>query len=141
MIPTLTAVEQSQEVYALNIVSWNTEEPAGSVFERYRRDVDPFEAYVTDKPESTNSPAMFSISDNGGGTTDIRVMLEEADLETFPSDSIAFFVIESADERIVEIYGTNGMLLRTVEVNEGINQITDLEKGVYFLEGQKVVVK
>ena len=140
-IPTLTAVEQSQEVYALNIVSWNTEEPAGSVFERYRRDVDPFEAYVTDKPESTNSPAMFSISDNGGGTTDIRVMLGEAidDVKAYSRNGILF--IESADERIVEIYGTNGMLLRTVEVNEGINQVTDLEKGVYFLEGQKVVVK
>ena len=68
-------------------------------------------------------------------------MLGEAidDVKTYSRNGILF--IESADERIVEIYGTNGMLLRTVEVNEGINQVTDLEKGVYFLEGQKVVVK
>ena len=68
-------------------------------------------------------------------------MLGEAidDVKAYSRNGILF--IESADERIVEIYGTNGMLLRTVEVNEGINQVTDLEKGVYFLEGQKVVVK
>lgn len=33
------------------------------------------------------------------------------------------------------------MLLRNAEVNEGINQVTDLDEGVYFLEGQKVIVK
>ena len=63
-VPTLTAVEQSQKVYALNIDPYNTEETTGSVFERYRRDVKPFEAYVTDKPGSLNAPLMFSIGDN-----------------------------------------------------------------------------
>ena len=63
-VPTLTAVEQSQEVYALNIDPYNTEETTGSVFERYRHDVKPFEAYVTDKPGSLNAPLMFSIGDN-----------------------------------------------------------------------------
>lgn len=140
-VPTLTAVEQSQEVYALNIDPYNTEETTGSVFERYRRDVKPFEAYVTDKPGSLNAPLMFSIGDNGGGATDIRITLSETidNVKAYSRNGILY--IESDCTRTIEIYGVNGMLLRNAEVNEGINQVTDLDEGVYFLEGQKVIVK
>lgn len=140
-VPTLTAVEQSQEVYALNIDPYNTEETTGSVFERYRRDVKPFEAYVTDKPGSLNAPLMFSIGDNGGGATDIRITLGETidNVKAYSRNGILY--IESDCTRTIEIYGVNGMLLRNAEVNEGINQVTDLDEGVYFLEGQKVIVK
>ena len=139
-VPTLTAVEQSQEVYALNIDPYNTEETTGSVFERYRRDVKPFEAYVTDKPGSLNAPLMFSIGDNGGAT-DIRITLGETidNVKAYSRNGILY--IESDCTRTIEIYGVNGMLLRNAEVNEGINQVTDLDEGVYFLEGQKVIVK
>ena len=137
-VPTLTAVEQSQEVYALNIDPYNTEETTGSVFERYRRDVKPFEAYVTDKPGSLNAPLMFSIGDNGGGATDIRITLGETidNVKAYSRNGILY--IESDCTRTIEIYGVNGMLLRNAEVNEGINQVTDLDEGVYFLEGQKL---
>ena len=102
-VPTLTAVEQSQEVYALNIDPYNTEETTGSVFERYRHDVKPFEAYVTDKPGSLNAPLMFSIGDNlqaknecfateetllkNGNTTKISC-LKSDDFKTIPKNSI-----------------------------------------------------
>ena len=49
--------------------------------------------------------------------------------------------IDSDRDRSISIYDVTGRTVRILEAQEGENQINDLENGIYFLEGHKVVVQ
>ncbi len=48
--------------------------------------------------------------------------------------------ISSTETKIVNIYGIDGRLVKTVELNEGMNTIDGLVAGIYLVNNQKVVI-
>ena len=49
-------------------------------------------------------------------------------------------VIESEIESIVNIYNISGKLVKTVKVEEGENVVNNIDKGVYIIEGKKIML-
>ena len=85
-------------------------------------------------------PKSFSIGGGNGeitglenGTKDhagkLRVYSEASNLKIVPP-KVA----------IVQIHGADGVLVRTVQLQEGVNTVTGLAPGFYVVEGQKVVI-
>lgn len=140
LIPTFRSVEASDTVYALNtsVIGSN---PAGSVFVRALRDVAPFEAYVVSKEAPAFAPMMYGIGSDGGGITALEQLLlkENRSLKIYSRASVLY--IESDRPRLISIYGSDGVLIRSVNIQEGKNVIDNLPTGIYFLEGKKVIIK
>lgn len=142
LMPTFSTVPQSIDVYALNSDWQYTSETLGSLFERDTRNIRPFEAYVVNKLESNgaSAPRMYSIGGNGDITGLGDMMQKESEsLKVYSKYGIIY--IHTDKERSINIYDTTGMLVRTVDVLEGENQVDGLADGIYFLEGKKVLVK
>ena len=117
LIPTTMRVAQSPSVYAINRNASYENNPEGSIFVADYREVRPFEAYV----EHTNGARFFTLSDLAeGDVTDIQ----------------AIYDIASAD--VVKVYNLSGVLLKTGKRQEVMSQ---LPKGIYIVNGVKVVVK
>lgn len=137
LIPTYQTVNANDTVYALNSSVYN-ENPAGSAFVRNLRAVIPFEAYVVSKESRSFAPAMYSI---GGGATALEKILlkEESTLKIYSQRRTLY--IESDKPRSIQLYGTDGVLVRSLSVGEGKNTIDNLPCGIYFLEGRKVILR
>lgn len=102
--------------------------------------VEPFRCYLLPDVESMSMPKSFSIGGGNGeitglenGTKDhagkLRVYSEASNLK-----------IVSPKVAIVQIHGADGVLVRTVQLQEGVNTVTGLAPGFYVVEGQKVVI-
>ena len=102
--------------------------------------VEPFRCYLLPDVESMSMPKSFSIGGGNGeitglenGTKDhagkLRVYSEAGNLK-----------IVSPKVTIVQIHGVDGVLVRTVQLQEGVNIVTGLAPGFYVVEGQKVVI-
>ena len=117
LIPTTMRVAQSPSVYAINRNASYENNPEGSIFVADYREVRPFEAYV----EHTNGARFISLDDlSEGDVTDIQAIHD----------------IASAD--VVKVYNLSGVLLKTGKRQEVMSQ---LPKGIYIVNGVKVVVK
>ena len=117
MIPTMQRVEQATDVYAINRNASYENNPEGSIFVADYREVRPFEAYV----EHTNGARFISLDDlSEGDVTNIQAIHD----------------IASAD--VVKVYNLSGVLLKTGKRQEVMSQ---LPKGIYIVNGVKVVVK
>ena len=117
LIPTTMRVAQSPSVYAINRNASYENNPEGSIFVADYREIRPFEAYV----EHTNGARFFTLSDlSEGDVTDIQAIHD----------------IASAD--VVKVYNLSGVLLKTGKRQEVMSQ---LPKGIYIVNGVKVVVK
>ncbi len=117
LIPTTMRVAQSPSVYAINRNASYENNPEGSIFVADYREVRPFEAYV----EHTNGARFISLDDlSEGDVTDIQAIHD----------------IASAD--VVKVYNLSGVLLKTGKRQEVMSQ---LSKGIYIVNGVKVVVK
>lgn len=102
--------------------------------------VEPFRCYLLPDVESMSMPKSFSIGGGNGeitglenGTKDhagkLRVYSEAGNLK-----------IVSPKVTIVQIHGVDGVLVRTVQLQEGVNIVTGLAPGFYVVEGQKAVI-
>ena len=117
LIPTTMRVAQSPSVYAINRNAPYENNPEGSIFVADYREVRPFEAYV----EHTNGARFISLDDlSEGAVTNIQAIHD----------------IASAD--VVKVYNLSGVLLKTGKRQEVMSQ---LPKGIYIVNGVKVVVK
>ena len=117
LIPTTMRVAQSPSVYAINRNASYENNPEGSIFVADYREVRPFEAYV----EHTNGARFISLDDlSEGDVTNIQAIHD----------------IASAD--VVKVYNLSGVLLKTGKRQEVMSQ---LPKGIYIVNGVKVVVK
>ena len=117
LIPTTMRVAQSPSVYAINRNASYENNPEGSIFVADYREVRPFEAYV----EHTNGARFISLDDlSEGDVTNIQTIHD----------------IASAD--VVKVYNLSGVLLKTGKRQEVMSQ---LSKGIYIVNGVKVVVK
>ena len=125
MVPAFQAVAKSENVYVLNVGEQREEYPEGSVFECNYHDVRPFEVYsiLNNVSGSRVSGARFiSLSSLFGGNDGSTGIV---DLKTTESD-------------LVKVYSLNGVLLKQGKRDEIINS---LPKGVYIVNGKKLIVR
>ena len=145
LVPTYATVEKSEQVYSLNESSsyfdGNKDYPAGSVFIRNYADVAPFQAYVQTKAAPASAPRLYSIGGDGGSITGIGSMILTPDRATKAYSENGILYIESNAVRTIPIYDASGRTIRVIEAQEGRNEVNGLAEGIYFLEGQKVMVK
>ena len=145
LVPTYATVEKSEQVYSLNETSsyfdGNKDYPAGSVFIRNYADVAPFQAYVQTKAAPASAPRLYSIGGDGGNITGIGSMILTPDQATRAYSENGILYIESNAVRTIPIYDASGRTIRVIEAQEGRNEVNGLAEGIYFLEGQKVMVK
>lgn len=124
--------------------------PAGAVFAKYNLHnsdylgdyVFPFEAYLVTKESPANAPMYYSIGGgDGGDITGLEDILlkENKSLNIYSIDNTLY--IQTDRDRGIHIYDITGRTVRQVEAKEGMNTVTGLSKGFYFLEGKKVLIK
>lgn len=144
LVPTYQTIQQSDQVYKLNVgqsYGDNYEYRPGSVFVKNFGDIDPFQAYVTVNSPADKAPKFFSIGGNGGGITGMEsLMLTPTESVKVHSNNGVIY-IQSNAARTISIYDINGRTVYTLDANEGDNEVNGLPDGVYFLEGQKVMVR
>lgn len=144
LVPTYQTVLKSDQVYKLNVgqsYGDNYEYRPGSVFVKNFGDIDPFQAYVTVNSPADKAPKFFSIGGNGGGITGMEsLMLTPTESVKVHSNNGVIYIHSNA-ARTISIYDINGRTVYTLDANEGDNEVNGLPDGVYFLEGQKVMVR
>ena len=145
-VPTYSYLAQHDSVYALNISAneWDGsygEYPAGSAFVKNLRGIQPFQAYLISKASAAKAPILYSIGGGDGPITgiDSPILTPDQATKAYGKDGVLY--IHSNKERTIYIYDVTGRTVRILEAVEGENQINGLEKGIYFLEGQKVAVQ
>lgn len=145
-VPTYKSLAQHDSIYSLNI-SYNEwegnygEYPAGSAFVKNLRAIQPFQAYLITKATAAKAPMLYSIGGGDGNITGIEdpILTPDEATKAYCKDGVLY--IQSNKERKIYIYDVTGRTVRILEAQEGENQINDLENGIYFLEGHKVVVQ
>ena len=155
-VPTYDGVFQSEDVYVLNEENsyYDGEKylSRGSVFVKNYSEhsnsypaVYPFQAYLTTNETAvttagTRGPLLYSIGGSTGDITGIdRPLLPDEATKAYCRNGVLY--IDSNAARTVRIYNVSGQTVRVVELTEGVNEVRGLEKGVYLLEGQKVMIK
>lgn len=145
-VPTYSYLAQHDSIYALNISAneWDGsygEYPAGSAFVKNLRDIQPFQAYLISKASAAKAPMLYSIGGGDGTITgiDSPILTPDQATKAYSKDGVLY--IHSNKERTIYIYDVTGRTVRILEAVEGENQISGLEKGIYFLEGQKIAVQ
>lgn len=145
LVPTYSTIEKSELIYTLNetesYYDGNKDYPAGSVFIRNYADVTPFQAYLRTKAAPASAPRLYSIGGNGGSITGFENILLTPDKATKAYSKNGVLYIESNAARTIRIYDASGRTIKVIEAQEGHNEVTGLADGIYFLEGQKVMVK
>lgn len=146
LVPTYESLAQHDSIYALNISAneWDGsygEYPAGSAFVKNLRGIQPFQAYLISKASAAKAPMLYSIGGGDGTITgiDSPILTPDQATKAYSKDGVLY--IHSNKERTIYIYDVTGRTVRILEAVEGENQISGLEKGIYFLEGQKVAVQ
>lgn len=141
LVPTYQTVQQNESVYQLNIGNWYDEYKPGSVFVKNGGSIQPFYAYATPASNQAAQAPFFSISFGDGGITGLEEeLLMAPDKAVKATSNNGILSIESNKSRIINLYDAAGRTIRTLELQEGTNTVTDLEDGIYFLEGQKVLI-
>jgi hypothetical protein len=118
LIPTCQRVGQSASVYAINLNAAYESNPEGSIFVANYREVRPFEAYV----EHPNGGARY------------YTLGDLADMDVTGLQAIHNIVASD----FVKVYNLSGVLVKSGKRHEVIPYLT---KGVYIINGSKVVIK
>ena len=134
------SVEKQNDLFALNLTEteYNGKTYApGSAFIPGLRDIRPFEAYFT-KSSAASARRAISIADLMEGTTaiaDISVRGERI----YSENGVVY--VESAADGNCNIYSMSGQAMRKLALKKGTNTVSGLMKGVYIVNGQKVMVR
>lgn len=100
----------------------------------YSSGVPAFRAYFT-----TTANRQLVIGHDDGGATDVSSTESTDKLIIISNDGSIEIIAGKA--QIMNLYALDGRLVRTLELNEGSNFINGLNKGIYIINHQKVVVK
>lgn len=139
-VPNYQVQEKSAEYLVLNseaFVENGTSYAPGSAFKAELRNVHPFEAYLTNDGAATVK-RYISIADLMGVTTSVSDI--PGSLRRAYSDNGTLYV-ESVADGSCNIYSLSGLLTRTLSLKRGLNSIAGLTKGIYIVNGQKVLVQ
>ncbi|MDO5129367.1 MAG: chitobiase/beta-hexosaminidase C-terminal domain-containing protein [Prevotellaceae bacterium] len=111
----------------------------GSVFVPGLRGAKAFEPYFEDATVEAGYAAsrapMVGVDNSSTGIEQIPVRLTDNDV--YSENGIIY--INSNCPRTVKIYTAAGQLVRKVELNAGVNQVTGLAKGVYIVNRVKII--
>lgn len=104
----------------------------------------PFRPYVTANGSPAQAPARFVIGDESGGATAIEQSALMPRTDGSGGMSIhaigGVLVIESPQACTVAVYGVDGRLVRTLRLDEGMNEVGGLPRGAYIVQGVKVLM-
>ncbi|MBQ8223796.1 MAG: leucine-rich repeat domain-containing protein, partial [Bacteroides sp.] len=157
LVPTYESLFKNDSIYVLNEDNYYYADDKtyknGSVFIKNYNDggdwepaVDPFQAYLVSKETnvttaSTRGPLYYSIGGGNGEITGIEdtILMPDQAVKVYARGGVLY--IESNAARTIHIYNVSGRTVRTIEAQEGLNEVRGLGNGIYLLEGQKVIVK
>ena len=138
--PNYQAQDKQNGIWALNTSEYaengKTYAP-GSIFKANLRNVRPFEAYLT-ASGSAAARRCISIADLMDGTTAIADIPVRG--EHIYSDNGVVY-IECETDSNCNIYSMSGLLVRRLVLKKGTNIVSGLTKGIYIVNGQKVLVR
>ena len=121
LIPTFCRMNKSENLYAINKETYKEKFAPGSHFIKDLRDVYPFEAYST-----------VSMKEAGVATPQyIPIMVHS-------TTGIMDISLTKSSIDLIKIYSLNGQLIKSASREEAHKQ---LKKGVYIMDGKKVVIK
>ena len=116
---------------------------AGSYFVRSTETqikVNPFDGYLTITPQSVASaPRMISVDFKVSTSVIDRLMDKSALKNLIISVKNNEIIITSAVAKTVDIYSVDGRKIRTENLTEGTNVISGMERGMYIIEGEKIL--
>lgn len=135
MVPNYLYRQKDSNLMAINLYESYNGYSEGSIFVSALRDLKPFEAYIT--TEEVVPGALFSIDRPGTmGLNDMPLMYKGTKI--FSKNGNLY--IYSNGKGQMPLYNAGGQLYRMLNLHEGLNEITDISKGVYFSRGIKVIV-
>ncbi len=110
--------------------------PPGSIFICDHRDILPFEAYI--KYDTSSAVKYISIAELCGNATAIQELPLQQ--EGFHVENGTIYM-ESLTNSICRVYSLSGQLVKQMTLKKGVNQIHDLNKGLYIINGKKTIIK
>ena len=134
--PAFQIQTKNDSIYALNKEEYNDNAP-GSIFVKTSRDIRPFEAYFT-TTGSASARKEISIADLMESTTAIADNPETL-RRVYSNNGILY--IEDPTGGNCNICAISGQLMRKVALKQGVNTVEGLSKGLYIVNGQKIMVK
>lgn len=127
MMPTYQPVATADGIYAINA--------AGSSFVNNSRDIAPFECYVVCKPGSGEMPAAFDLPPKVPTAIDNETV---TDSKIYAADGN--LVVISNEPAEVAVYNIAGQMVLLQKVEAGKTIINDMPRGVYIVNGQKIIL-
>ena len=97
-----------------------------------------FRAYIKYTGPSGAKPN-FAVGHDGGGTTGCKPASVDGELYIYSVNGCV--EINATKAQVINICALDGRIVKTMEVVEGCNIVTDLAKGVYLLNNRKFIVK
>lgn len=131
-------VPQAESIYVIDAVT-------GTAFVANSADATPFHPYATAN-NPVKAPARFIIGDESGATAIEEAILMGRTPDSRVAEGIRVYAaggvltIEAPQACTVQVYSVDGQLVRTVQVNEGTNEVIGLAHGVYVVGGVKIVM-
>ena len=129
----LRGTNRDQTVYAIN--------DAGSGFEADLRDIRPFEGYAVMKEGMLNAPLRLPFPGAGGVMTELVAIFP---LQATPDCRVyeegGMLIVWAAVPGVAVLRTIDGQMVRRVNLQTGVNQITGLQRGIYLLDRRKVVL-
>ena len=135
MVPNYLYRQKDNQLMALNVYESYNGYSEGSIFVSELRDIKPFEAYITS--EEVVPGANFSI--DRPGTTGLDDMPQMYKGTKIYSKNGKLYIYSNGDGEM-RLYNAGGQLYKVLILHDGLNEISDISKGVYFSRGIKVIV-
>ena len=130
IVTTFVEVEKSEHTYALNVGEAMMNNPEGSIFVSDYRNVRPFEVYTFHEPGR-----------NGSGSVEEEAFSRIISLASIFGGGNATGISDvepDSNNGTVRVYSLNGTLMKQGKRQEIMKQ---LPKGIYIVNGRKMVVK
>ena len=131
-VPTYEPVAQHEDVYVLNVGADYGKYVPGSVFAPNEYVASPFTAYVAPSEGQARAP-YFLIQAEPETEKEITVF------SVTSKEGIVY--IHTPEPKTVTIYDMMGRKVRQIFCNAGVNELAELQNGIYFVENVKICVR
>ena len=111
----------------------------GSIFIPGLRGVKPFEPYLTawTQNNSIQRGPVYALDFNTTGI--FMPHKQESSLRIYADNGVLY--VNSDKRRTLKMHTLTGLLMKTLDVKAGANEYPGIAKGVYIIDGQKVIIK
>ncbi len=127
MMPTFQPVAAADGIYAMN--------ESGSSFVNNSRDINPFECYAMCKPGSAEMPDSFDLPSKVSTAIDNETV---SGLKIYTANGNLIVISEEAME--ISLYNIAGQVVLIQQIEPGKTIINNMPKGVYIINGQKIIL-